>query len=437
MTGQPIEASGVGPSWLRLALSTAKSPRARRIAQGVTLGAAAYEAATKARSKVIGRVTYTVAVNATDDIYDDLHEWLLSHLTARQRRSLVAHSQRRDQDRVQPVSEDDGRRRVGRPTALRVAYDDTASHTVRLDGHRVKVTVDRDSRLPSGVTLSASERDWFRPFERIVFTTYGVTARDALVAFLETLAARHGATETRPRFYVATRWGDWRRLSDLPSRPLDTVILREGQIEDLVADLARFLASEDEYARIGLPWHRGYLLHGPPGTGKTSLAKALAEHFRLDVHYVPLSDLEKDAMLLQLFGTLDARSMLVLEDVDVVHAARSRDDAESPGISLSGLLNALDGLVTPHGLVTIMTTNDLDSLDPALVRAGRADRVEELGPLDDEQLRRLVTVLLDRDASAPWTLNGRRVTHAELIEVAKPHLHDSEAMYLAIKQFLA
>ena len=57
---------------------------------------------------------------------------------------------------------------------------------------------------------------------------------------------------------------------------------------------------------------------------------------------------------------------------------------------MAAMLNALDGAFTPHGLVTMMTTNDLARLDPALIRAGRIDVDEELSPLDEDQARRLV-----------------------------------------------
>lgn len=404
----------------------ARGPRAARAARWVVGAAAVYEVGKQAVSQVRSRVTYQVTLPASDEVYDLAHSWLLDSMAPKHRRQLIARS-RRIRGGDQPVSPD-GAREPKQP-GLSVAYDGSQAQTVTIAGHRVRVQKLREG-LPANVTLSAGDQQWFRPLEQLQFTCLGEAARDAVLAFLGDLADGLQADESTHRFYIATRWGDWRRLHDLPVRPLSTVVLRDGQQESIVADLAQFLASEQLYTRVGAPWHRGYVFHGPPGTGKTSLAKALAAHFQLDVHYVPLSDLKDDTNLLQILGAVDARSMLVLEDVDVVHASKSRDDAESQGISLSGLLNALDGLTTPHGLVTVMTTNDLSVLDAALVRPGRADRVEELGYVDHAQLLRLLQLVApdglswqERASLLPLP-EGTRITHAEVIEAAKPWLDD-------------
>lgn len=77
------------------------------------------------------------------------------------------------------------------------------------------------------------------------------------------------------------------------------------------------------------------------------------------------------------------------------HSTRVRTD-ESPGVTMDGLLNALDGMLTPHGLITCMTTNHAEVLDPALVRPGRVDLAMEFGYLDADQLRRLLKAFMGR-----------------------------------------
>ena len=427
-------------SWARDALASAKSPKARQAAQVVTVAAAGWEIGRKVYGYARGRVAYTVSVPGTDEAYDLVSSWLTDRVASRARRSLSVTTRRRSFDPSEVSSNDSG----GTPAAtasMRVDYDGSRAQTVRIGRHRVSVKVDR-SGLTEGLNLSvntSSDASWERSMRQITFTGYGVAARDAVIDLLAelTAAARHGA-ERRPRMLVARRWGDWQRIRDVPPRRLETVILVDGQAERVIDDLERFMAADHLYARVGVPWHRGYLFHGPPGCGKTSFATAIAGRFGLDVYLLPLSDLDADVNLVALLGQVDPGSVLVIEDIDVVHAAKARDDAERKGITLSGLLNALDGLITPHGLVTIMTTNRIEDLDPALVRPGRADLVEWFGPLDDGQAARLAALVdPDGEDSTPFpVINGAMITHAELLEAAKPHLAAPWAASKAMRERL-
>jgi chaperone BCS1 len=112
--------------------------------------------------------------------------------------------------------------------------------------------------------------------------------------------------------------------------------------------------------------------------------------------------------------------MLLLEDVDILQAATTRQE-EQGRTSLSGLLNALDGVSTPHGLITVLTTNDMTKLDPALIRPGRVDRIEEIGHLDDDGLADLFTLVFGATNDRP-TLAGMAITPAEVMEIFKRNL---------------
>lgn len=425
----PIERVGAPPSstsWIRDALRGARSPAARRVATAITAGLAAWETGRKLHAVVNERLLYTVAVPGTDDMFDALQEWLVAQVPPARRRSLVALT---GQSNAFPRlihhddEPDDG------PAELHHVYDGSRPQTVRIGGYRVQVEVERDSQL-DGVTISFRDADFVRGLQRIVFRCSGVAARDAVLEFLAMVSEDRRAVRSAPRMWLATRWGDWRRVHDVAPRPLSTVVLADGLLERLVDDIATFQGQEHDYGEAGLPWHRGYLLHGPPGTGKTSAARAIAQHFGLDVYYLPLSSIEGDTQLFALLLGVKPRSLLLIEDVDVVHGARSRDDAETTGVTTSGLLNALDGFTTPHGLLTVMTTNDLDVLDAALIRPGRADVIAEFGLLDDDQALRIAR-LLGSDGPLP-KLKGATLAPAELLEAAKPHLGDPGRAHAAL-----
>lgn len=186
----------------------------------------------------------------------------------------------------------------------------------------------------------------------------------------------------------------WSRLTSKPRRGLNTVVLDADQKTQVIADVAEYMAESTMafYADHGIPYRRGYLFHGPPGVGKTSLALAVAARFKLDVYNLTLLDQDlTDSGLISLLNQLPGRSLLLLEDVDSAGLGRKAknrrrakaadteadDDTDSEAssttsrVTLSGLLNAIDGVAAPEGHVLIMTTNKPHDLDDALVRAGR------------------------------------------------------------------
>lgn len=337
---------------------------------------------------------YTITVTGTDGIYPDLHEWVLARIPELERKSLMAHTTMGEY-RSAP-----GKRTTPR---IRLRYDGSREQQLVLDGHKVTVAVQREE-VPRGGSI---EENWRELLEKITFTTSSVGGRDAIVKVIEQLVEERENETGPPALMIPARWGaQWINRGDLPPRTLESVVLKEGQLERLVDDLEEFLESEEQYDKRYLPWHRGYLLYGEPGTGKTSVARALANHFGMPIYDLPLGELDKDADLLSLVTQVPARSVLLLEDIDVFSAATTRTD-EKGKTTIQAMLNALDGLWTPHGLVTIMTTNDRDALDPALIRKGRIDVEEEFTVLDDDQATRLARWYTGHTLTTAASATGR------------------------------
>lgn len=414
--GKVIEQVGTNPLGFLAALRP-ESVTLRKAMTGWALGMAGWQGAQKGRKWWKDRYQYSVSVKSSEDIYDDVVGKLTAMIPERNKRALLA-AALRDGRRVHREHLEISPGGYSPTTRLATFYDGDTAQTFEIEGHKVQVTVQREA-------MNYDDRmggDRYYRNEKLRLITHTEDGRAAVIRWLESIVAERDVVAD-PRFFILSRWGgSWDRRNDLPVRTLDTVVLRAGQAENLAVDIGRWLADRDEYLSRGWPYHRGYLFYGPPGTGKTSLAQALAGHFGLDLYYAPLADMDKDANLLHLISQVPANSILLLEDVDVFHAATQRDDSQK-GVSLSGLLNALDGVSTPSGIITIMTTNDRTVLDPALIRPGRVDQQVEIGYLDDEQVGRLVAQIVGETVRLP-RLSGRKITPAEVIEEMKAYLDD-------------
>lgn len=163
-----------------------------------------------------------------------------------------------------------------------------------------------------------------------------------------------------------------------PAR-FETMAMDPDMKEDLVEDLDRFVSRKEYYRRVGKAWKRGYLFHGPPGTGKSSLVAAMANHLKFDVYDLDLREVQCNSDLRRLLIGSANRSILVIEDIDCNVGLQNRETdcaaAEDDKITLSGLLNFIDGLWSGCGdeRIIVFTTNHKNRLDPALLRPGRMD----------------------------------------------------------------
>jgi chaperone BCS1 len=185
--------------------------------------------------------------------------------------------------------------------------------------------------------------------------------------------------EVRTDLYVYTGYEGFRRVDSCDPRPLSSVFLPAGQSEDIVGKIRRFLGTQDWYRRRGIPWRISFLFHGLPGTGKTSIIRAVTGEFKMDLSQLNLSGSIDDSRLAYALASIPPRSAILLEDVDAMFNQREKSDDTDNKLSFSGLVNALDGAASREGWIVFMTTNHKDRLDPALIRRGRADHHYEFG----------------------------------------------------------
>jgi chaperone BCS1 len=221
------------------------------------------------------------------------------------------------------------------------------------------------------------------PHEIVQLTTLWAHRHIFEEVFAEAHRLAAQANEGKTIVYSA-RGMEWSPLGDpRKKRPLGSVILDEGVKEGVVADVRDFMTRQQWYVDRGIPYRRGYLLYGPPGSGKSSFIQSLAGELDFSVAMVNLSEMGMtDDKLAYLLTKLPKRSILLLEDADAAFINRRQRDADGYSgatVTFSGLLNALDGLAAGEERIAFLTTNHIDRLDPALIRPGRVDLTVRIG----------------------------------------------------------
>merc|ERR1712232_1398664 len=167
----------------------------------------------------------------------------------------------------------------------------------------------------------------------------------------------------------------WIRNARRLSRSLESVVLDEAVKKPLMDDIEWFVKEETRafYATHGIPYHRCYLFHGEPGTGKTSFIYALAGYLERNLCFIQMDRNMTDDSFRSAMSALPALAMVVLEDVDALFTNHREADHNLSSLSFSGFLNALDGLGAPDDVIIFMTTNHPERLEPAVMRPGRID----------------------------------------------------------------
>jgi len=248
---------------------------------------------------------------------------------------------------------------------------------------------------------------------------------------------RHNLTGTTTVYFAgggSDPYGQgWQSVSKA-TRKLDTIDMDRDLKLEIIRDAEYYYSDQSRqfFADCGIPYRRGYLFHGPPGTGKSSFSFALAGHLSCDIYHVNLSSGDiSDGSLHRLFLGLPRKCIVVIEDIDSAGIGREQGPSTKPRqaesmllglpvisshppetpwdpprkerqnrVTLSGLLNAIDGNASQEGRLLIMTSNEPDALDAALTRPGRIDKKIHFGNMTQTAGRSIFKRLIGRSALA-------------------------------------
>lgn len=192
--------------------------------------------------------------------------------------------------------------------------------------------------------------------------------------------------------YTAASNGGYVLAGRRTKRDLSTIDIPQEIKTMILRRIDEFMASRERYAAMAIPWRLGILLEGIPGSGKSSLIAAIASYLERPIYLMNPAVFDKDSNVQDAL-TGAGSGVVTIEDADSIPALLKRraDDAghlevegqseAGKGLTLSGFLNAIDGVASHEGRILILTSNHADALDPALLRPGRINLRINLGEI--------------------------------------------------------
>jgi hypothetical protein len=207
--------------------------------------------------------------------------------------------------------------------------------------------------------------------------------------------------DTKLHVYVMSKYGEWMRYNKIPSRTLDTVYFDEKLKQKIRADIMDFLKKEKEYDEFGIPYKKNYLLTGIPGSGKTSIIKALCKEIDYNLCIFSINHDTDNNTALAAFRDIPPKSVLLFEDIDCLFEKRTGTQENKSTFTFSNLLNLLDGVFFRKGLISFITTNHPENLDHALLRQGRTDMIIHMNYPKKVDVKHLFRDMMRKEGLTP------------------------------------
>lgn len=180
----------------------------------------------------------------------------------------------------------------------------------------------------------------------------------------------------------------------MSKRNIDTLFFRDGVKESICEHIENFFTNKELYESKDLTYKTGILLYGEPGTGKSSLSIALATKYKYNVIVIDMGSFDKlDISTLTSCINVDSdKYIILLEDIDTLFNSLNREDNKDKDDNkvINKMLQFLDSSSSPNDVIFIATTNHIENLDKAIIRAGRFDLKVKIGNIDGKVAKDMI-----------------------------------------------
>ncbi len=297
-------------------------------------------------------------------------------------------------------------RRKEKPLTMKVITPIEEKFTIDHKGQQISIEVDRMKDDKKNTIKLMEQKDCCSQEEFVQKITLTSDKKDILISFADTAKEymknehekhKKSSKETMCIYYYKKDY--WTLLSKSPKRPLSTIYLKENEREKIMGDVEDFFSEKTRniYLSFGIPYKSIYMIHGPPGSGKTSTIRGIASALDCDLYVLPITKDMLDTHLVDAFSYIsdneDKQRIIVIEDIDTLFDERKVGDKDN-GITLQGFLNCLDGFTCVEGTMLFVTANKPEVLDYALIRSCRIDKKIELGYADRYQTKKMFDTFL-------------------------------------------
>ena len=234
--------------------------------------------------------------------------------------------------------------------------------------------------------------------------------------------------------YCMFVWGNQNYRNDWGSTPINVIknktnVFLSEKNSKIFDSITKFHKSKKLYDTLSIAYKKGILLHGIPGSGKSSIVYAIAYEFKMNIYKVSLAGMSNSELIKQIQG-IPSKSIVLFEDIDTITSMLNRENGDDTdnknkkieaSVNLETMLNILDGYTYLHECLIFCTTNHIDKLDPALIRCGRINEKYEFTYASQKQIKEMLEYYGLVEIYAEYC--DKQITTAELSQACWDHIN--------------